>query len=291
MRLTRTDSTEYYVALADGVQRIGEVAADLIRFTQPHGRPHPGRRTRCDRRSADCGGSPRRHVSGVRRCGRPSRRLRAVASNSSDAVDTAVLVGNSLPIDRDGAAVELAQADGPGPGSTTSLCRRVVAAMSVPPASRVRAPLPGRCILSTMQAWPSGCTTKMRPNASAGESSGARTMAGAGVATPRTRAQRPGRLNPAGQRRTDVVAESPTPSSPPGRRTRRADRGSSNGDLPGPLVGRARRGFDTGSGGCHPGAAEVWDRRSPPRVHRRCHGRRRDPSRKEGGGPCPRCAA
>jgi type VII secretion protein EccB len=33
IRLTRTDSAEYYIALSGGVQRIGEVSADLIRFT------------------------------------------------------------------------------------------------------------------------------------------------------------------------------------------------------------------------------------------------------------------
>jgi type VII secretion protein EccB len=33
VRLPRADTTEYYVVLADGVQRIGEVTADLIRFT------------------------------------------------------------------------------------------------------------------------------------------------------------------------------------------------------------------------------------------------------------------
>lgn len=33
VRLTRAGSTEYYVALAAGIQRVGEVAADLIRFT------------------------------------------------------------------------------------------------------------------------------------------------------------------------------------------------------------------------------------------------------------------
>ncbi|BCI51913.1 type VII secretion protein EccB [Mycolicibacterium litorale] len=39
VRLPRADATEYYVVLADGVQRIGEVTADLIRFsvTQPTG--------------------------------------------------------------------------------------------------------------------------------------------------------------------------------------------------------------------------------------------------------------
>jgi len=33
VRLTRAGSAEFYVALADGIQRVGEVAADLIRFT------------------------------------------------------------------------------------------------------------------------------------------------------------------------------------------------------------------------------------------------------------------
>lgn len=35
VRLARAGSAEYYVALSDGVQRVGEVAADLIRFTHP----------------------------------------------------------------------------------------------------------------------------------------------------------------------------------------------------------------------------------------------------------------
>ncbi|MFI5509362.1 type VII secretion protein EccB [Mycobacterium sp. NPDC051804] len=35
VRLARVESAEYYVALEDGVQRVGEVAADLIRFTHP----------------------------------------------------------------------------------------------------------------------------------------------------------------------------------------------------------------------------------------------------------------
>ncbi|MGE2715678.1 type VII secretion protein EccB [Mycolicibacterium litorale] len=33
VRLPRADATEYFVVLADGVQRVGEVTADLIRFT------------------------------------------------------------------------------------------------------------------------------------------------------------------------------------------------------------------------------------------------------------------
>jgi type VII secretion protein EccB len=115
MRLTRTDSAEYYVALVEGVQRIGEVAADLITFTQPHGRDIVGVAPGVigdvpiveDLPVAtfpESGGVADRPVVCTR------------WSNSSGAVDTAVLVGNSLPIDRAGAAVELAQADGPGAG-------------------------------------------------------------------------------------------------------------------------------------------------------------------------------
>lgn len=37
LRITRGDGDEYYVALADGVQRIGQVAADLLRFSDSHG--------------------------------------------------------------------------------------------------------------------------------------------------------------------------------------------------------------------------------------------------------------
>ena len=64
----------------------GRCPADRRGCRRPHqvhptARParHRGRRSRCDRRRADCERSPRRHVSGVRRCGRQSRRLHAVA--------------------------------------------------------------------------------------------------------------------------------------------------------------------------------------------------------------------
>lgn len=37
LRITRADGDEYYVVLAAGVQRIGQVAADLLRFSTPQG--------------------------------------------------------------------------------------------------------------------------------------------------------------------------------------------------------------------------------------------------------------
>ena len=33
LRITRGDGDEYYVVLTDGVQRIGQVATDLLRFS------------------------------------------------------------------------------------------------------------------------------------------------------------------------------------------------------------------------------------------------------------------
>lgn len=39
MRVTRTASVEYYVALRGGLQRIGRLAAELIRFNDPTARP------------------------------------------------------------------------------------------------------------------------------------------------------------------------------------------------------------------------------------------------------------
>jgi type VII secretion protein EccB len=42
VRVTRTDSDDYFVVLADGVQRIGKVAADLIRSADSQGRRDVG---------------------------------------------------------------------------------------------------------------------------------------------------------------------------------------------------------------------------------------------------------
>ena len=37
LRVTRTGGDEFYVVLTDGVQRVGQLAADLVRFTNPQG--------------------------------------------------------------------------------------------------------------------------------------------------------------------------------------------------------------------------------------------------------------
>ena len=107
MRVTRADSAEYYVALVDGVQRVGEVAADLIRFTYAH------------RRDIDAvapgviGSVPIVNELPVGRF--PDHG--GVADGSVLCTRSgAVLVGDSLPLDGDRVAAQLVQADEAGPG-------------------------------------------------------------------------------------------------------------------------------------------------------------------------------
>jgi type VII secretion protein EccB len=107
MRLNRADSAEYYVALAEGVQRVGEVAADLVRFTYAH------------RRDIDAvapgviGSVPIVNELPVARF--PERG--GVADSSVLCTRSgAVLVGDSLPLDGDRVARQLVQADQAGPG-------------------------------------------------------------------------------------------------------------------------------------------------------------------------------
>jgi type VII secretion protein EccB len=115
VRVIRAEAAEYYVLLADGVQRIGEVAADLIRFTNSQG----GREIATVAPDAigavpmvddlpvttfpDHGGV----ADGSVLCAH-------WRSASGDRTNTAVFVGDSLPID-DGTPVTLAQADDEGP--------------------------------------------------------------------------------------------------------------------------------------------------------------------------------
>jgi type VII secretion protein EccB len=111
VRLTRAGSAEYYVALEGGVQRVGEVAADLIRFTYSH------RRDIVTVAPGLIGSVP--IVDDL-----PVSTFPDHGDVADDSVlctqwgpaGTAVLVGDSLPVDGDRAAVQLAQADEEGPG-------------------------------------------------------------------------------------------------------------------------------------------------------------------------------
>jgi type VII secretion protein EccB len=107
VRLSRAGSAEYYVALAGGVQRVGEVAADLIRFTYSH------RRDIVTVAPGLIGSVP--IVDELPVTTFPDHGGVADAPVLCTR-SGAVLVGDSLPVDGDRAVVALAQADEAGPG-------------------------------------------------------------------------------------------------------------------------------------------------------------------------------
>ncbi len=117
VRLERAHATEYYVVLAGAVQRIGEVAADLIRFTvaQPAG----------DIRTVAADTIAVAHTAETLPVGTFPRRTGVVDGRvlcagwaphgGSGRTNTSITVGDSLPVDGSAAVVELVQADGDGP--------------------------------------------------------------------------------------------------------------------------------------------------------------------------------
>jgi len=115
VRVARTQATEYYVVLADGVQRIGEVAADLIRFSDSQ------HRREIVAVAPDIIGSvPLVHdlpVASFPDHGGVAQEAvvcaQWAAAHGGD-VKTALLVGDSLPV-AGGTPVGLVQADGTGP--------------------------------------------------------------------------------------------------------------------------------------------------------------------------------
>jgi ESX secretion system ATPase EccB len=115
VRVVRAEATEYYIVLADGVQRIGEVAADLIRFTDSQ-----SGRVIITVAPDVIGAVPM--VDALPVTTFPERGGVAdetvLCAQWRPAADgratTAVLVGNSLPLDSGNTAINLAQADGQG---------------------------------------------------------------------------------------------------------------------------------------------------------------------------------
>lgn len=113
IRVVRANAAEHYVVLGNGVQRVGEVAADLIRFTD----------SQRDREIATVAPDAVGAVSIVdtlpvstfpERGGVSAEpALCAYWRVAGDSANTAVLTGNSLPFD--GTPVKLAQADADGP--------------------------------------------------------------------------------------------------------------------------------------------------------------------------------
>ncbi len=116
VRVARAGSVEYYVVLADGVQRVGEVAADLIRFT------HSQRHREIVTVAPDVigavpivdalGGATLPERGGV--VSEPVVCAHWRPGPADGETNTTVLVGNSLPLGGGNAPVKLAQADGHG---------------------------------------------------------------------------------------------------------------------------------------------------------------------------------
>ena len=114
IRVPRADSSELFVVLGTGVQRIGEVTADLIRFTQSH-----GERDIATVEPAAVGATPivdELPVGGYPERGGVSDDAVVCArwqwSDDTRSVSTAVLIADSLANTR---SRPLAQADGAGP--------------------------------------------------------------------------------------------------------------------------------------------------------------------------------
>ena len=121
VRMTRADAAEYYVVLTEGVQRIGEVTADLIRLTDSHS----------DREIATVapdaiGGAPAVDVLPVATfpdhagapmgaVGQPVMCAHWKPNRLIGHTNTTVMVGDALPADGGKGPVTLAQADGDGP--------------------------------------------------------------------------------------------------------------------------------------------------------------------------------
>ena len=117
VRVTRTDATDYFVVLADGVQRIGEVAADLIRITDSQ-----GSREMVPASPDAIGDVPLLNSLPVStfpaRSGTPigaSGDGLVCAQWISQGPKTVLWLGDSLPVTTDSNPMTLAQADGEGP--------------------------------------------------------------------------------------------------------------------------------------------------------------------------------
>lgn len=126
VRLPQADSTEYYVVLGDGVQRIGAAAADLIRFNYS-----AGLRDIADVEPGVIGSVPVVDDLAVGRFpdrgGVSDEPVLCVGwkwSTSTRSVEHAVLVGDSLPVGDIDAVSSLAQADDAGAGIDRSYLPR-----------------------------------------------------------------------------------------------------------------------------------------------------------------------
>ena len=121
LRIARADSDEYYVVLAAGVQRIGQLTADLLRFSNSQGSaniitvaPDAVRATPIVT-TLPVASFPDRALSvgDVQTADTTVCVTRAPAASAHS--DVAFLAGSGLPLPAGQVPVALSQADGPGP--------------------------------------------------------------------------------------------------------------------------------------------------------------------------------
>jgi type VII secretion protein EccB len=118
LRITRADGDEYYAVLAAGVQRIGRVAADLLRFSSARGTANAVTVAPDAIRAAPVVAElpvalfPDRAPTLSEPAGILCAGWEQARSGQSDVV---LLAESRLPIPSDRVPVALAQADGPGP--------------------------------------------------------------------------------------------------------------------------------------------------------------------------------
>ena len=123
-RTTDSRGDQLYVVLSQGLQPISAETADIIRYGNPES---AAAREPAMISPARLGGLPIVHVLGVDDY--PSTALNVVSADSAPVVcmswerragdaaaTTSVLLGNRLPLPVDAQPVQLASADGPGPG-------------------------------------------------------------------------------------------------------------------------------------------------------------------------------
>ncbi|MEE3750963.1 type VII secretion protein EccB [Mycobacterium intracellulare] len=115
LRVTRADGDEYYAVLVAGVQRIGQVAADLMRFGGSQGMVNPVTVAPEAIRAAPV--AAELPVAGFpdRAPTLPESAGTICASWEGGRAGAALLAGNRPPVPPGQATVTLAQADGPGP--------------------------------------------------------------------------------------------------------------------------------------------------------------------------------
>ncbi|MCV7426461.1 type VII secretion protein EccB [Mycobacterium montefiorense] len=121
LRVTRADGDEYYAVLSTGVQRVGQVAADLMRFSDSRGVANVIAVAPDVLRGAQISNTlpvqtfPERAPGDGSSNGTTTTVCASSAPTASGPAGVAFVVGSGLPLRADQTPVALSQADGRGP--------------------------------------------------------------------------------------------------------------------------------------------------------------------------------